>query len=203
MIGDLAQEVDDRCLAEAPYFRRELARDRAAEAFGAPVAAARPARGVVDADVRRYDPRRLVPEDRVDAALEHPVGPFLAEVAVGRAVEAGGCNAAPVVEHLALLGMESDPAALGLAAERAAEPPRARQNAQAGGMRDRNDLGHRVAVVGEVVLGERVEHARVPTRGEIVHVPSHVPRDPDPEVRAAGTRGVIGHDQFTLSRRPW
>ena len=145
----------------------------------------RPARRVVDADMRRNDPRGLVPEDRVDAALEHPVGPLLAEVAVGGAVEAGGGDAAPVVEHLALLGMEGDPAALGLAAEGAAEPPRARLDEEALGVRGGDDLGHRVAVVGEVVLGERVEHARVAARREVGHVPAHVARDPDAEVRAA------------------
>ena len=130
MIGDLPQEADDRLLAEAPHLRGELARDRAPETLGAAVAATRPARRVVDADVRRNDPRGLVPEDRVDAALEHPVGPLLAEVAVGGAVETGGRDAAPVVQHLALLGMERDPAALGLAAERATETPRARQDGQ-------------------------------------------------------------------------
>jgi len=134
VVGDLAQEVDDRLLTEAPHVRGELARDRAAEALGAPVAAARPALGIVDADVRGHDPGGFVPEDRVDAAVEHPVGPLLAEVAVGGAVEAGCRDAAPVVEHLALLRMERDPAALGLAAERAPEAPGARQDAEPGGM---------------------------------------------------------------------
>ena len=80
----LAQEVDDRRLAERLHLGRQLRRDRAAEALGAALAAARPALGVVDADVRRHHPRRLVPEDGVDAALEHPVGPLLAERAVAR-----------------------------------------------------------------------------------------------------------------------
>ncbi len=104
----------------------QLARDRAAEALGAPIAAARPARRVVDADVHGHDPGGLVPEDRVHAALEHPVGPLLAEVAVRGAVETRGRDSPSVVQHLALLGMERDPAALGLAAERTPEPPRAR-----------------------------------------------------------------------------
>ena len=174
----LAEEVDHRGLAERLHLRRQLCGDRTAVAVGATVAAARPARGIVDADVHRHDPRGLVPEDRVDAALEHPVGPLLAEVTVGRAVEAGGGNAAPVVEHLAILGMERDPAALGLAAESAAEPPRARLDGEAGLMRDRDDLGHRVAVVGEVVLGERVEDARV----------ARASRDrPCPAARGAGS----------------
>src|SRR5206468_8314322 len=121
-----------------------------------------------------------------DAALEHPVRPLLAEVAIRGTVEAGGGDAAPVVEHLALLGMERDPAALGLAAERAAEPPRARQDAEPGAVRDRDDLGHRLPVVGEVVLGERVEDACVAPRGEVGHVPSDVTGDPDTEVGAAG-----------------
>ena len=84
---DLAQEVDDRRLAERLHLGRELGGDRAAEALGAPLAAARPPLGVVDAHVRRHHPRRLVPEDRVDAALERPVGPLLAERAVG-----SGCS---------------------------------------------------------------------------------------------------------------
>ena len=99
----LAQEVDDRRLAERLHLGRALRRDRPAEALGAPVAAARPPLGVVDADVRRHHPGRLVPEDGVDAALEHPVGPLLAERAVGGAVQARTGDAPPVVEHLALL----------------------------------------------------------------------------------------------------
>ena len=173
----------------------------APKTLGAVVAAARPARGVVDADVLRHDPRGLVPEDRVDAALEHPVGPLLAEVAVGGAVEAGGRHPAPVVEHLALLGMERDPAALGLAAERAAEPPRARLDGEARVVRDRDDLGHRVAVVGEVVLGERMQDARVTALREVGHVPAHVAWDPDAEVRAARAGHRSGHDHLILSRR--
>jgi hypothetical protein len=43
-----------------------------------------------------------------------------------------------------------------------------------------------------------VEDARVASRGEVGHVPTHMPRDPDPEVGAARSR-VIGHDQFTPS----
>ena len=197
MVGDFAQEIDDRLLAEAPNLGGELARNRAAEALGAAVAAARPPLRVVDADVRRDDPRGLVPEDRIDAALEHPVGPLLAEVAVGGAVETGGRDAAPVVQHLALLGVERDPAALGLAAERATEAPRARQDGQPRRLRDRDDLRHRVAVVGEVVLGEGVEDSGVAPRGEVGHVPSHVARYPYAEVRAAGASGGSGHDQFT------
>jgi len=201
VVGDLAEEIDDRLLAEAPHRRRELAGDGTAEALGAPVTAARPARRVVDSDMRRDDPGRLVPEDRVGAALEHPVGPLLAELAVGGAVEAGGRNAPAVVEHLALLGVERDPAALGLAAERPAESPRARQDAQARGMRERDDLGHRVPVVGEIVLRERVEDAGVAARGEVGHVPLHVPRDAYAEIGAAGARRRSGHDQFTPSPR--
>ena len=122
----LAQETDHRRLAEGLHLGRPLRGDRPAEALGAVVAAARPALRIVDSDVHRHDPGGLVPEDRVDAALEHPVGPLFAEVAVRRAVEAGGRDAASVVEHLALLRVERGPAALRLAAERAAEPPRAR-----------------------------------------------------------------------------
>src|SRR5207248_10499414 len=100
---DLAQEVDDGLLAKAHHLRRELPGDGRTEALGAVVATARPPRGVVDPDVHGHDPGGLVPEDRVDAALEYPVGPLLQELAVRGAVEAGGCHAAAVVEHLALL----------------------------------------------------------------------------------------------------
>ncbi len=48
-----------------------------------------------------------------------------------------------------------------------------------------DDLRHRVAVVGEVVLREGVEHAAVATLGQIGHVPPHMPRDPHSEVRAS------------------
>ena len=198
----LAQEADDRRLAKGLHLGRELARDRPAEALGAPIAAARPARRVVDSDVHRDDPRGLVPEDRVDAALEHPVGPLLAEVAVGGAVETGGRDSPPVVQHLALLGMERDPAALRLAAEGAPEPPRAREHGQPGGVRDLDDLGHRVAVVGEVVLGERVQDARVPARRKVGHVRAHVARNPDAEVGAARASHRSGHDHLILARRP-
>ena len=81
--------------------------------------------------------------------------------------------------------MESEPAALGLAAEGAAEPPGTRLNRQPLRVRDGDDLGHGVAVVGEVVLGEGVKHAGVAARSEIGHVPLHMARDPDPEVGAA------------------
>src|SRR5206468_6736042 len=132
----LTQEADDRRFPKGLHLGCALRRNRAAEAPGAAVAAAGPARGVVDSDVFRHDPRGLVPEDRVDAALEHPVGPLLAEVAVRGAVETGGRDAAPVVQHLALLGVERDPAALGLAAERATEAPRARQDGEPRRVRD-------------------------------------------------------------------
>jgi hypothetical protein len=165
------------------------------------VAATRPPRLVLDADVYRNHPSGLVPEDRVDAALEHPVRPRLAEVAIRRAVEAGRGDPAPVVEHLALLGMERDPAALGLAAERPAEAPGARLDGQPRGVRDRDDLGHRAAVVGKVVLGEGVKDTGVAALREIGHVPADVPRDADAEIGAAGAGEVSGHDQFTLSQR--
>ncbi len=160
-------------------------RHRPAEALGAAVAAARPARRVVDADVRGHHPGRLVPEDGVDAALEHPVGPLAAERAIRGAVQARARDAAPVVEHLAFLRVERDPAALRLAAERAAEPPRARLDGQPLRVRGGDELGHRAAVVREVVLGERVQDARVAARGEVGHVAAHVPGDPHSEVGAA------------------
>src|ERR1700759_4634229 len=99
MGDDLAQETHDRLLAKAHDFGGPLGGNRPAEALGAAVAAARPAYVVVDADVHRHDPRGLVPEHGVDPALEHPVGPVLAEVAVRGAVEASGSDATAVVEH--------------------------------------------------------------------------------------------------------
>src|SRR4029077_13546465 len=126
-VGDqVAEEADDRLLAKALDLGGTLGRDGRAEPLGAPVAAACPPGRVVDPYVHGHDPRRLVPEDRVDAAPQHPVRPFLEGVAVVRAVEACRRDSAAVVEHLALLGMKGDPAALGLAAEGASESPGAR-----------------------------------------------------------------------------
>ncbi len=195
MREDLTQEVGDRRLAEQAHLRRELLGERTAEPFGATVAAASPPLVVLDADVSRHHPGRLVPEDRVDAAVESPVGPLLAEGPVRSAVEARGRDTAPVVEHLALLGMERDEAALRLAPERAAEAPRACLHRQPFGVRRGDDLGHRPAVVGEVVLRERVQHPGIAARGEVGHVPSYVPDDSDAEVRGAGARRarVEGH----------
>ena len=123
----LAQEVDDGRLAEGPHLRRQLRRQRAAEALGADVAAAAPARGVVDADVRRHDPRRLVPEDRVRARLERGVRPLLAEArGTPGWLRHAAATRRPSSSTWHSSGMERDEAALGLAAERPAEPPRAR-----------------------------------------------------------------------------
>ena len=169
----------------------------AAEALGAVVAAAassaprrrrRRARGTTQAGSSQ--------KTESTPASSAAVGPLLAERAVGRAVQARGGDAAAVVEHLALLGMEGDPAALRLAAERPAEPPRAHLHGEAGVVRRRDDLGDRPAVVREVVLGERVQHAGVAARGEVGHVATYVAHDANAEVRAAGqptSRAVEGH----------
>ena len=53
----------------------------------------------------RHEPVRLVPEDEIDARLEHGVGPAAAELAVGGLVRAGRRQARPVGRHLARLGM--------------------------------------------------------------------------------------------------
>src|SRR5512146_564039 len=179
MRSELAQKVDDGLLAEELRLSRQSGGGLPSESLDTTLATAGPAPIVCDSHVCGCDPGGLVPEDRVDAALEHPVRPVLAEVAIGRAGEAGCSHAATVVEHLALLWMECDPAALGLAAERSPEPPRARLHREALSVRERHDRGHRVVVVREVVLGEGVENAGVTPGSEIGHVLLHVAQDPD------------------------
>src|SRR5207248_11090872 len=169
---------------------RQLSREIASEALATVIAAAAPARLVLDADVNRNDPGRLVPEDRVDTGLERGRRPLLAERAIRRAVQARGRNATPVVHHLAFLGMKRDPPALRLAAERPAEAPRAHLHRQSDVVRGRDDLGERPAVVGEVVLGERVQHPGISARREVGHVAPDVPDHPYSEVRATDARGA-------------
>src|SRR5207247_1416600 len=79
-----------------------------------------------------------------------------------------------------------DPAALGLAAERPAEPPRAHLHFEADLVRGGDDLGHRPAVVREVVLRERVQHRRVAARRDVREIAADVTGNADAEVRDAG-----------------
>ena len=139
---------------------------------------------------------RLVPEDEVDPRLERGVGPAAAEIAVRRLVQAGGRQARSVGRHLARLGMVEHEAALGLAPERAAEPPWARLHLEAGAMRQLDEPAHRPPVVGEIVLGERVQHGRVAERGQLGHVALDMTRDPDTEVGAADSHRGGSLDRF-------
>jgi hypothetical protein len=178
-VGDeAAEEVAEGGLAERVRLRRrrrrELLAGLLAEAAGAGLAAAE-SRG----------PVRLVPEDEVDAGLDGGVRPAAAEGAVVGVVEAGGGKARAVPGDLAGVRPAGDEGALGLAAEGAAEAPGARLHLEAGGVRGRDDLGHRPAVVGEVVLRDRVQDAGVAEAGECLHVARRVPGDADSEVGAA------------------
>jgi len=146
------------------------------------------ARLVLDPDVLRDDPRRLVPEDEVGSRLERGVGPLLQERAIRRMVEAGSCDAAPVVEHLAGLGVHRHEAALRLAAEGPPHAPRIHLHLEPARVRGLDDLPHRVAVVREVVLRVRVQDAREAAPHQVVQVAFHVPRDADAEVGAADDR---------------
>ena len=165
-----SQEVDERLLAERTHLVGQLGGHRPPVALGAGIATAGPARRVVDADVSRYRPVGLVPEHVVGAALERGVRPLPAERAVVRLVQATRRDAPPVVEHLARLGMERHPAALGLAAERAPEAPWTHLDSEPEVMRRGHDVPHRSAVVGEIVFGERVQHPGVAARREVGHV---------------------------------
>src|ERR1700722_7053880 len=55
---------------------------------------------------------------------------------------------------------------------------------------------HRLAVVREVVLGERVQDGRVAERGQLGHVALDMTRDPDTEVGAADTHRGGSLDRF-------
>ena len=199
---DLAQEVDDRRLAERLHLRRQLAGHGAAEPLGAMLAAARPARRVVDADVRGHHPRGLVPEHRVDAALEHPVGPLLAERAVRRAVQARAATRRPSSSTWHSSGWN-------VTQRLSASPPNVRPSphglactVRPAVVRRLDDLAHRAAVVREVVLRERVQHAGVAARGEVGQVAPHVPDDADAEVRAACARGSLDLDRNVIPLSP-
>ena len=183
--GELAEEVDERRLAEREHLVVEVRREVAPEALATDVAAAAPARCVVDAHVLGDDPVRLVPEDEVGARVERGVRPLGAESAVARVVQARRSDAAAVVEHLAGVRVHRHEPALGLAAERAPETPRVHLHLEPARVGRVDDALHRVAVVGEVVLGKGVEHAGEPAPNEIVEVALDVPHDAHAEVRAA------------------
>src|SRR5205085_7504856 len=185
VLAHLAQEVGRRPLAEREHLVRELLRHRAAELRLTHFATAGPAFRP-DADVLRDGPVRLVPEHVVGAALERSVGPLLAERAIRRLVQAARRHPPPIVQDLARLRMERHPPALGLAAERPPEPPRAHLHLETDSVRRGDDLRHRAAVVREVVLRERVQDTLVATRCQILEIAACVSGDADGAVRAAG-----------------
>ena len=181
----LAEEIDDRSFTKRLHFRGQTLGHVQTRQFGTDLAHTCPTLWIIDADVLRDGPVRLVPEDVVRAGLERGVRPFLAERAVGGIVETAGRHAPSVVEHLARLRMERHPAALGLAAERPADAPRAHLHLQPELVRRRDDLRHRAAVVREVVLGEGVQHRGVTARGDVFEIAAGVAGDADAEVRDA------------------
>ncbi len=180
---ETGEEVEQRGLAEggSPGGRAggQLLAGLLAEEPAARVAAA------AEAAVGRCRPVRLVPEDEVDARLEHGVRPAPAEVPVVGVVEARRRRVAAVVEHLARVRPSRDEGALRLAAEGAAEAPGARLHREPGGVGGGDDLGDRAAVVGEVVLRDRVQDGRVAEAREGREVARGMPRDADTEVGAA------------------
>jgi hypothetical protein len=100
-------------------------------------------------------------------------------------VEAGGRQPPPVVERLARVRpLEHEPA-LGLAAERPPHTPRPDLHLEAAVARRRHDQPHRLAVVGEVVLGERVQDAAEAPPEHVVEIALDVAQDARAEVRAA------------------
>ena len=110
------------------------------------------------------------------------------ELPHARVVRAPARRPAAVVEHLPDLGMPGGEAALGLTAEHLADAPRADLDLQTGLVRAGDDLAHRLPVVREIVLGERVQHAGEPALGERRHVGRHVTDDPAAEVGDARPR---------------
>ena len=189
----VAQEVHRGRLPEGQHLGGQLRRHRLAVMLlvetKADVAAARPPLLVVDPDVLGNRPVRLVPEDAVRSRLDSRVRPLAAVGTVDLVVEAAGGDAATVVEDLARLRTHRHEAALRLAAERPAEAPRRHLHCEAELMRRGNDLGHRPAVVGEVVLREGVENVGVPARGDVLEIAPVVAKDAGAEVGAAGPRG--------------
>jgi hypothetical protein len=178
----LAEEVDHRRLPEREDLVGELPGEVRAEPFAADLAAATPAAGLVDADVQRHDPMRLVPEDQVGSGFERCVRPLLQEGAIARVVEAGRPDAPSVVEHLARVEVPHHEAALGLAAERPPGSPGVHLHLEPERVRGGDDARHGVAVVGEIVLREGVQHAGEAAAGEVLEVSLGVPRDADAEV---------------------
>src|SRR5439155_25390954 len=111
---ELAQEVDERLLAECVHLGRALVGQRPAEPLRARVASA-----------HALVPVRFVPEDPVGAGLERRVRPRLHELAIPRPVDARGGEGPAVLDELAVLAVLRDEARVRLAAEGATYPPRA------------------------------------------------------------------------------
>jgi hypothetical protein len=141
---------------------------------------------------------RLVPEDEVGAGVERCVGPARAEGTVRGLVEARGGDAAAVVQHLARVRIHRHEPALGLAAERPTHAPRVHLDLEPERVRGVDDARHRAAVVGEIVLGEGVQHPREAPECDVLEVAFDVAWDADAEVRAADD-GVSGRGRHRAS----
>ena len=81
--------------------------------------------------------------------------------------------------------------ALGLAAEDVADRPGSDLHLQARGVRRLDDVSHRLAVEGEVVLAERVQDAREAAGSERLHVGGDVAHDAIGEVGDARAHGHL------------
>ena len=184
----LTEEFHDRPFTERLNFRRQTGGQIQAGELAADIAAAGPALRIVDPDVLGHSPVRLIPEDVVGSRLDGRVGPLLAERAVHRVVETSGRDATSVIEYLAGLRVKGHPAALGLTAERTADAPGAHLHLEPELVRSRDDLSHRPAVVGEVVLREGVQHRRVPAPGDVLEIAAGMTGNADAEVRDARAR---------------
>jgi hypothetical protein len=101
-------------------------------------------------------------------------------------VRAAARGAVAGLEDLADLGVPRREPALGLAAEHLAHAPRRDLDLEARVVRGGDDRRHRLAVVGQVVLGEGVQHAGEALGGERLHVGRDVARDPAAEVGDPG-----------------
>jgi hypothetical protein len=192
--GQLTEELDQAAFAKGAHLGGEFTGHVGVAGLVAPplhaagAAAAPPLQGLVE--VGGMGPVGLVPEDPVGSGLHRRRRPRPYELPVGRGVEAAGGHRPARVEDLAHVGMVGHEQALGLTAERAANPPGPDLHEQPGGMGDLDQPTDRVAVVREVVLAHRVEHAREAPGREVVHVGRHVPQDPVAEVRDADGHGL-------------